>query len=65
MKPPSRKDMVAAARAQYGDEGRIEVDDSARVSRAEGNHEGGAYVQAWVWVEDSDVKPGEADSTQR
>ena len=43
---------VAAAKEQYGDEGRIEVDDGAVVSRGKGAD--GAYVAAWVWVEDSE-----------
>jgi hypothetical protein len=35
------------AKELYNEEGRIEVDASARVSVGRG---GGAYVQAWVWV---------------
>jgi hypothetical protein len=35
------------ARELYHDEGEIEVDADARVSR--GNDDG-AYVEAWVWV---------------
>lgn len=42
---------VGAAKMMYGDEGSIEVDDDAPVSRCEK----GAYVQAWVFVYDSDV----------
>jgi len=41
-----------AAKKQYHDEGRIEVDDGATVSKAQDvTVSGGAYVQAWVWVE--------------
>ena len=38
----------AAAKGRWNDEGLIEVDDKAPVSRSE---DGGAYVQAWVWVD--------------
>jgi len=36
------------AKALYQEEGRIEIDDNAKISRGT---EDGAYVQAWVWVE--------------
>ena len=39
----------AKAREIYEDEGSVEVDDNAVVSRAKPS-EGGAYIQAWVWV---------------
>ena len=45
----------AAAIEFHYDEGAIEVDDSAPVSQAEGNPDGGAYVQAWIWIPDEDV----------
>lgn len=35
------------AKELHQEEGQIEVDDNARVSRG---HDDGAYVQAWVWV---------------
>ena len=35
----------------------IEVDDRARVSRGQLGA-GGAFVQAWVWVRDSDCDHG-------
>ena len=41
-----RKGIVDEARAAYGYEGEIEIDDNAILSRSEE----GAYVQAWVWV---------------
>jgi hypothetical protein len=45
------------ARTLYQDEGRIEVDDNALVSRnAECGFDHGAYVQAWVWVPDPEPK---------
>ena len=41
---------VAAAKALYHEEGILEIDHGAQVSRSVE----GAYVQAWVWVSDSD-----------
>jgi hypothetical protein len=38
-----------SARELYGEDGEIEVDSNARVSRGD---DGGAYVEAWVWVPD-------------
>ena len=51
----SNKRFVRAAREMYQDDGTLEVDDGAKVSRAsakEGGIEaaGGAYVAVWVWV---------------
>jgi len=34
--------------ARFGDD--LEIDDTARVSKAD--EEPGAFVEAWVWVED-------------
>lgn len=42
------------ATKKFYDEGFFEIDDSAPVSRAEGNPDRGAYVQAWVWIPDPD-----------
>ena len=43
---------VERAKAQYNDEGSIEVDDGAKVSWApEGR---GAYVQGWLWVDEEE-----------
>lgn len=39
----------AAARDRHGEEGEVEVDDNAVVSRVDGG--AGAYVQGWVWVD--------------
>lgn len=47
--------MIAAARGQYQTEGEIEIDDNAKLSRAEGNPDDGAFVQAWVWVSDEEA----------
>lgn len=47
---------VAAARAGLGSlEGDLEVDENAIVSRADDNPDGGAYVQAWLWVSDEEA----------
>lgn len=46
----------AAAKRLWGDVGSIEIDDDAKVSRADDSDaEPGAYVQAWVWVDDDDA----------
>ena len=55
MKLPTKKQMIAAARSQYESEGEIEIDDNAKLSRAEGNPDDGAFVQAWVWVSDEEA----------
>jgi len=55
MKLPTKKQMIAAARSQYQSEGEIEIDDNAKLSRAEGNLDLGAFVQAWVWVSDEEA----------
>jgi hypothetical protein len=47
------KVVIAAAERIHGDEGTLEVDDNAKVSR--GTDADGCYVQAWVWVYYSDV----------
>lgn len=41
-----------AAKNLYHNDGECEIDDTAVVSVSE---DGGAYVQAWVWVYDTDV----------
>ena len=54
---PTDAQMVAAAQTRFiHEEGNIEVDDAAKISRADGNPSRGAYVQAWVWVPDEDGK---------
>lgn len=42
---------VKGAKNKYSDEGHIEVDDNAMVSRGVE----GAYVMAWVWVYDDET----------
>jgi hypothetical protein len=54
-KGPSDEATVRAAHRMFHDEGTIEVDDNATVSRADGNLDRGAYVQAWVWVSDDEA----------
>lgn len=44
----SDEELVQAARWQHQDDGVLEVDDNAVVSRGAVD---GAYVQAWVWVQ--------------
>jgi hypothetical protein len=49
----SDADYVAKARELYQQDGEIEVDDGAVVSRNDDRDSShGAYVQAWVWVDD-------------
>jgi GNAT superfamily N-acetyltransferase len=50
-RPRTKEDLryIEKARKEYQDEGRIEIDDSARVSKGADN---GAHVEAWVWVYD-------------
>ena len=45
---------IDAARAGYaaGSDDDIEIDDNPTVSRGEG----GAFVQAWVWVADGEIE---------
>lgn len=41
-----RAEIINQARAHYAEEGSIEIDDDAILSRSEE----GDYVQAWVWI---------------
>lgn len=50
-----REKYLPLAEQKYSSEGQVEIDDSAVVS----DSEDGAYVAAWVWVEDPD--PEEED----
>lgn len=45
----TNEEFIKAAREQYQQDGEVEIDDNAVVSRGSDN---GAYVQAWVWVDD-------------
>jgi hypothetical protein len=46
---------ILVARVEHGCEGSIEIDDNAAVSRSSDR---GAYVTAWVWVEDESLPEG-------
>ncbi len=50
-RPRTKEDLryIEKARKEYQEEGRIEIDDNAKVSKGEDD---GAYVAAWVWVYD-------------
>ena len=52
----TRKQYVAAAHRLYQDDGSLEIDESATISEGV---EHGAYVQAWIWVRDSDIERNE------
>lgn len=49
----TRQEYIKQARAEYQSEGKIEIDDNAKLSRGTDN---GAYVEAWVWVEDLEAE---------
>lgn len=51
----TNKEYIKTAKEKYHSEGSIEIDSGATVSRGDDN---GAYVQAWVWVYDSEIKKG-------
>lgn len=53
MSRPTDSDYMAAARRLYQRDGEIEVDAFAKVSASDG----GAYVEAWVWVPDEAATP--------
>ncbi len=55
--PATAKQYREAARRLHHVDGECEVDDMAKVSRVYGPKEGGAYVQAWVWVDREEVDP--------
>ncbi len=44
------------ARDLYHDEGVLEVDENAIVSQVNGQSGKGTYVQAWIWISDSDIQ---------
>lgn len=43
---------IEAAINEYAEDGRIEIDDDALISHGDDQ---GAYVQAWVWVDNDDL----------
>ena len=48
------KQYIEAAKLQYESDGEIEFDDEPEISR--GGSDPGVYVQAWLWVDDSQVE---------
>ena len=52
MTKKQKKQYIDKARFEYQKEGSIEIDDGAKISRAD--DENGAYVEAWVWVYDEE-----------
>lgn len=57
----TNNEYIEEARKQYQSEGSIEIDDGAKVSRG---GDTGAYVAAWVWVEDPSGIASEDDPDQ-
>jgi hypothetical protein len=53
---PTKREMIEAAKTEYRREGEIEIDDKAKISRAPGNPDRGAYVEAWVWITDEEAE---------
>ena len=45
--------IVAMAQAEHQEEGRLEIDDNAKLSEGKDN---GTYVAAWVWVDFAGTK---------
>lgn len=48
MTKAEREQWISLAQEEYQREGTLEIDSYARVSVSD---DGGAYVQAWVWVD--------------
>lgn len=55
------EDYRRKAKKLYHEDGEIEVDDDAEVSWSSkvNGEPAGAYVQAWVWVDDDEAEEGE------
>jgi len=49
-----REDYIQRAKAQYEEEGSVEIDDNAKLSVG---MDKGVYVEAWVWVADEEEIP--------
>ena len=43
---------IQAAKNKHEHEGEVEIDEPTVISRSS---DGGAYVQAWVWVDDDEA----------
>jgi hypothetical protein len=52
--PPADSWYRTQAKKQFHEEGLIEIDENAQVSRSEDEPHEGAYVQAWVWIANPD-----------
>lgn len=52
------KQYIKAAQRMHHCDGELEIDDNAKVSRGD---DPGVYVQAWVWVADDAIDPGDSD----
>lgn len=51
------KQFRSAASNKYGEEGYCEIDEDAKISRnTEPDGDEGAYVQAWLWVANEEVR---------
>ena len=55
MEKPTDDQLRTTAQHLYQDEGEIEFDHDAAISRHDDSDEEGAYVQAWVWVRYDEV----------
>jgi len=53
---PTDEQVVEYAQRALSEEGEIEIDDDAKVSRGAANDDRGAYVAAWLWVADDDCR---------
>ena len=53
---------IAEARLLHHRDGEVEIDGSAVVSYG---NDPGAYVQAWVWVDESDLAPEAQDAEEQ
>ena len=55
--PEDAQEMIERARKEHHVDGVCEIDDEATVSWADK----GAYVMAWVWLDDETVEPDQGD----
>jgi len=51
-----REKFIEAARNEYQTDD-VEIDDDAKLSEVDEGGNAGAWVAAWVWVSDEEVKP--------
>ena len=57
----AREEWIRIAREKHQSEGTLEIDDNAVISQAE---ETGAYVQAWVWVDNPNYNPEDEEDEE-